>query len=204
MRRSCPMVPWQFFTIFGELLKNRPYEYLLASVTAPKAFANSSPSLVKFWFFTDSIHWIVRSCTTEANWWLFRDSLLSSAVFKSPISSVRGLDPFRSLWKLVRILCFHFCITTFEASPSESEFSLSDECTSTYISRSSRSTVKGCNQSGIPCAGSSLYNLSEKCSCAGSRLPVACVSGSVSIGFPHACLSLRVVTGSDNSPKCLE
>ena len=35
---------------------------------------------------------------------------------------------------------------------------------------------------------------------AGSRFPVACLSGSVSIGFPHACLSLRVVTGSDNSP----
>ena len=35
---------------------------------------------------------------------------------------------------------------------------------------------------------------------AGSRFPVACLSGSVSIGFPHACLSLRVVTGSDNGP----
>ena len=39
---------------------------------------------------------------------------------------------------------------------------------------------------------------------AGSRFPVACLSGSVSIGFPRACLSLRVVTGSDNSPNFLE
>ena len=44
---------------------------LLASVTAPWTFVNSSPSLVKFWFFTASIHWTVRSCTTAANWWLF-------------------------------------------------------------------------------------------------------------------------------------
>ena len=56
-------------------------------------------------------------------------------------------------------------------------------------------TVKGCNQTGMPCVGSSLF-----ISFAGSRFPVACLSWSVSIGFPHACLPLRVVTGSDSSP----
>ena len=35
-------------------------------------------------------------------------------------------------------------------------------------------------------------------------VPVTCLSGCVSIGFPHARLSLRVVTGSDNSPNFLE
>ena len=47
----------------------------------------------------------------------------------------------------------------------------------------------------MPCVGSSLF-----ISFAGSRFPVACLSWSVSIGFPHACLSLQVVTGSDNVP----
>ena len=45
----------------------------------------------------------------------------------------------------------------------------------------------------MPCVGSSLF-----VSSAGSRFPVACLSWSVSIGFPHACSSLQVVTGSDN------
>ena len=77
-------------------------------VTAPDTFVKSSPSPVKFGFHKGYIHWIVRSCTTAANWWLFRDSLLRSTVFKSPISSVRGVDLFQSLRKLVWTLCFHF------------------------------------------------------------------------------------------------
>ena len=63
--------------------------FSVASATAPKTFVNSSPSLVKFWFRTDSIHWMVRSCTTTAYRWLFRDShhslrTLWTAVIKSP------------------------------------------------------------------------------------------------------------------------
>ena len=48
----------------------------------------------------------------------------------------------------------------------------------------------------MPCVGSSLFISSF--SCAGPRFPEASLSGSVCIGFPHACLSLRVVTGSDD------
>ena len=70
---------------------------------------NYSPSPVKFWFHTGSIHWVVRSCTTAANCkLLFRDSLLRSTVVKSPVSSVRGIDLFRYLRKWLWMLCFHF------------------------------------------------------------------------------------------------
>ena len=34
--------------------------------------------------------------------------------------------------------------------------------------------------------------------CAGQRFPVACLSGSVCIGFSHAVLSLQVVIGANN------
>ena len=91
-----------------------------------------------------------------------------------------------------------FCVSTSEASPSESEFVLSEESASKCASRSSRLTVKGCNQTGMPCVGSLLF-----ISFAGSRFSVACLSWSVSTGFPHARLSLRVVTGSDNGPNFL-
>ena len=47
------------------------------------------------------------------------------------------------------MLCFRFCVSTFEASPSESEISLSEGCAGTCVSRSSRFSVKGCNQSGL-------------------------------------------------------
>ena len=77
--------------------------------------------------------------------------------------------------------------------------SLSEECANTCVSRSCRLTVKGCSQSGMPCFGSSLF-----VSFAGPRIPEACLSRPVSIGFPHACLSLRVDTGSDNVPKFLQ
>ena len=127
---------------------------------------------------------MVRSCTTAANWWLFRDSLLWSTVFKSPISSVREIDLFRSLRKLVRILCFRFCIPTFETSPSESEISLSEGCASTCISRSSRLTVKDCDQSGMPCVGSSLYI----CCMLVHGFPwPACQDLSASVSRMHAC-----------------
>ena len=70
--------------------------------------------------------------------------------------------------------------------------------------RFSRLSVKGCNQSGMLCVGSPLSVSSRKKVYAGSRFPVACLSASVSIGFLHACLSLRVVTGSDNVTHLLE
>ena len=50
-----------------------------------------------------------------------------------------------------------FFLSTFEASPSESEISLSEECASTCVSRSSRLSVKGCNESGMPCVGTFLF-----------------------------------------------
>ena len=149
-------------------------------------------------------HWVARTCATTGYRWLFRDSRLSlrilcSAVVKSPYFSDRRIDLFRFLWKYAWTLCFRYCVSTFEASPSESEITLSEECASTRASRSSRFSVKGCHQTGMPCVGSSLF-----VSSAGSRFPVACLSWSVSIGFPHACLSLRVVTGSDHGPNFLE
>ena len=112
--------------------------------------------------------------------------------------------PFQYLRKWVWIQFFLFCIPTFEAPPSESEISLSEECASTCISRSSRSSVKRCSQTRMPCVGSSLFLSSEKMCVLGHGFFVACLSGTVSIGFPHACLSLRVVTGSDKSPNFLE
>ena len=51
----------------------------------------------------------------------------------------------------------------------------------------------------MPCVGSSLF-----ISFAGSRFSVASLSWSVNIGFAHACLSLRVVTGSNSVPNFSE
>ena len=68
------------------------------------------------------------------------------------------------------------------------------ECAGTCVSKSSGLSVKSCNQSGMPCVGSSSFISSSLC--AGPRFPEASLSGSVCIAFPHARLSLRVVTGS--------
>ena len=104
------------------------------------------------------------------------------------------MSQFRSLGKWVWILRFRFCVSTFEASPSESEISLSEGCAGTCVSRSSGFSVKGCNQSGMSCVGFSSY-ISFSVS-AEPRLSEACLSGFVCIGFPHACLARRVVIGS--------
>ena len=66
----------------------------------------------------------------------------------------------------------------------------------TCVSRSSKFSVKGCFQSGTPCVGSCSSISSSVC--AEPRFPEACLSGFVCIGFPHACLALRVVIGSDD------
>ena len=91
---------------------------------------------------------------------------------------------------MLPFLCLHFwsvafriCVHSFRAMYEH------------MYSRSARLTVKGFNQSGMDCVGSSLFM-----SLAGSRFPMVCLSWSVSIGFRHACLSLRVVTGSNNVP----
>ena len=119
-------------------------------------------------------HWVARTGTTTAYRSLFRDSrpslrTLCSAVIKSPYFSVRRIDLFWFLLNKAWKLCFRFCVSTFEASPSESEFSLSEECASTSVSRSSRFTAMGCNQTRMPCVGSSLF-----VSSAASRFP-ACM-----------------------------
>ena len=77
-----------------------------------------------------------------------------------------------------------------------SGISLSEECAGTCVSRSSRLSLKGCNQSGMPRVGSSSFISSTLC--AEPRFPEACLSGFVCVGFPHACLALRVVIGSDD------
>ena len=143
-------------------------------------------------------HWVARTCTTTAYRWLFRDScpslrMLCSAVVKSPYFSDRRIDLFRFLWKYAWTLCFRYCVSTFEASPSESEIALSEECASTCASRSSRLTVKGCYQHRNALRWIFLVHL-----VCWFTVSVACLSWSVSIGFPHACLSLRVVTGSNH------
>ena len=56
---------------------------------------------------------------------------------------LKHTSQFRSLVKWVLILCFCFCVSTFEASPSESAISLSEECAGTCVSRSSRLSVEG-------------------------------------------------------------
>ena len=89
-----------------------------------------------------------------------------------------------------------FLYPTFEASPSEFEISLSKGCAGTYVSRSSRFSVKGCNQSGMPCVGCSSFISSSFR--AEPRFPEARLSGLVCISFPHARLALRVVIGSDD------
>ena len=164
---------------------------------------NSSPSPVKFWFDTDSTEWRelvprqrIGDCSEihVLGWGLCALLLSSHHTF-----SVRRIDLFRFLRKQAWTLCFSFDVSTLEASPSESEFSLSEECASTCASKSSRLTVKGWNQTRMPFVGSSLF-----ISFAGSRFSVACFSWSVSVGFPHACMSLRVAAGSANVPNFLK
>ena len=58
----------------------------------------------------------------------------------------------------------------------------------------SKWSVKSCDQSGMPCVGSSLSISSLFTE---PRFPEAAFSGSFCIDPPHAGLSLRVVTGSD-------
>ena len=133
----------------------------------PETFVNSSPSPVKFRFYTDSTEWR-KTCTTPPYRWLFPDSrpslkTLSSAVIKSPYFSFRRTDLICCLRKWVWTLCFRFCVSTFEASPSRIEFSLAEECASACVSRFSRLTVKCCYQSGMPCVGSSLFVSSFVC-----------------------------------------
>ena len=91
-------------------------------------------------------------------------------------------------------LCLHFWSITFRIWV-RSFRGMCEHC----ASKSSWLTVKGCNQTSMPCVRSSLF-----ISFAGSRFPVAYLSWTVSIGFPHACLSLRVVTGSNDVPNFLE
>ena len=88
-------------------------------------------------------------------------------------------------------LCLHFWSITFRIW--EHSFR---GCAGTCVSRSSRFSEKGCNQSGMPCVGSSSFISSSVC--AELRFSEACLSRVVCIRFPHACLTLRVVIGSDD------
>ena len=152
---------------------------------------------MKYWSYTDSII-VARTCTTTAYRWLFRDSrpslrivLCCCQVTTLFWSQNRSLLVFADV--SMNAVLPKMCLQFWSSHLSESEFALSEERASTCASRSSRLTVKGCNQTGMPCVGSSSFN-----SLAGSRFPVACLSWSDSIGFPHACLSLRVVTFSQS------
>ena len=147
------------------------------------ALSLSSSSPANFWSCTDkivSIEWrdlVPRQRASDC----FRDSLPSlstlwSAVIKSPNFSAHCVfckEPssfwFSSMCRNFGLLgseknyCASVFVSTFEASPSESEISLSEECAGTYVSRSSRLSGKGGNQSGMPCVGSSSFISSSLC-----------------------------------------
>ena len=78
--------------------------------------------------------------------------------------------------------CASICVSPLLKHHLPNLSSLSEECASTCASKSSRLTVKGYNQTRMPCVGSSFF-----ISFAGSRFLVVCLSESVSIGFP-ACM----------------
>ena len=65
-----------------------------------------------------------------------------------------------------------------------------------YLSRAV--TSQECLAMYLPCPSCPKKN------CSWVTVSVACLSGSISIGFPHAGLSLRVVTEYDNVPNFLE
>ena len=131
--------------------------------------------------------------------WIFcpwNGSLITSVARHPPILVLKHMSQFRSLEKGLWILCFRFCVPTFEESPSEFEIALSQERADTCVSRSSKFSAKGCNQSGLSYVR---YPPREsRFLCAKTRLPETCLSGFVCIVFPHACLALQVCIGSDD------
>ena len=132
---------------------------------------------MKFWFDTDSTEWGEN---------LYHDSVsvivprFTSFVEDFVLCCYQVTIPFLLAEQISFGFCgsehehyaSFFCVSTFEASPSESEFSLSEERASTCVSKSSGLSVKDCNQTGMPCVGSSLF-----VSSAGSRFTVARLSG---------------------------
>ena len=195
--------------------------------TARETFVNLFPSPENFILARkEGIHWEATSCTTTAYWWLFRDSrpslrILCSGVVKSPNFSARGIDPSLRLLHGTLVICgfssrcrnfslwwseYKYCASVFVSPLLKLHLpnlrSLFQRNVRAHVSRFSGFTVKGYNQSGMPCVWSSLFISSSLC--AGPRFSVACLSWSVSIGFPRACLSLRVVTGSNNVPNFLK
>ena len=169
-------------------LINCLHENLLASATLSvnfrKFFSVSCKVLV--WH---GLHRVARTCTTTAYRWLFRDSrpslrILCSAVIKSPYFSARRIDLF---WFFAEVsmntMLPFFCVSTFEVSPSESEFSLSEECASTCAFRSSGSlwravTKQECLALDLPCSSRLLVR--------GSPWPAG-HDLSASVSRMHAC-----------------
>ena len=129
-----------------QILMNCAKKLLVASATATRTLVNSSPSPVKFRSYTDSV--LCSAPSGQVTILLFTEWISFWFLRKVSKNTVR------------------FCVSTFEGTPSGSEFSLSEECASTCVCRTSRLSVKGCNKAGMRCVGSSLF-----VSSAGSRFP---------------------------------
>ena len=174
MKCSCSMIPWQFFTILAKLKMNCTYEVTFVFCngcgTFRKFFSVSCEVLVWHGF-----RWVARTCTTTAYQWLFLDSRPSLRIL---CSENRSLLVFAEV-SMNTVLPFLVPPLLKHHLPNLS--SLWEECASTCASRSSRLTVKGCNQTGMPCVGSSLF-----ISFAGSRW-FADHDLSSSVSRMHAC-----------------
>ena len=113
-------------------------------------------------------HWVARTCTTIAYRWLFRDPRPSLRIVLCCFHFTNLFCPQnRSLMVFGGNKHEHFSsvfVPTFDASPSESEFALSEECASTCASKSSRLlwravTKQECLALALPCSSRLLFTV---------------------------------------------
>ena len=137
MRYSCPMILWWYSS---QYLPNSQK----SNISITLGFCDGSENFHKFFS-------VYCEILVSHGQYPPKGEILyhGSALVIVPRFAFALYHLFRYLRKWIFILCFHLCVSTFEASPSESEFTLSEE----YVR---------CNSSGIPCVGSSLYISSEK------------------------------------------
>ena len=120
-----------------QILINRPQKELLTSATALKTSIKNFSVSCEVLVYTDKIvstEW--RDLVPQDSELVIvpRFTFVLHSVFMSPISSVRGIEFSFGICRSEYECCFHFFnISTFEASPSESEFTLSEECASTLV-----------------------------------------------------------------------
>ena len=189
-----------------QILINRPKKKTFGFCDGSENFnKNSSPSPVKFWFYTDKIvsaEWrdlVPRQRTgdsSEIHFCALQFQCHQSLLFVEQISFGICRSEYEH-WASI-FLYLHFCSVTFRIGVRSFRGMCEHTCAGPRDSLCRAVSNQDYLALDPPCT-SHLKNVSH----AGSRFPVACWSRSVSIGFPHACLSLRVGTGSDN-PNFLE